>query len=62
MLLLALAIAATCAFQLSLRRSAPFWDESRRGGRLLSVAALGIFLLWCAIVVAGRLIAYLQVS
>jgi putative copper export protein len=60
MALLALAISATLALQLSLRRYVDFHSVSGRGygvARTLVVAAL---VLWCAVAVAGRLIAYTQ--
>ena len=61
MLLLALAIAVTLAFQISLRRNQALWNDGAPAGRLMSAFAVLTFLLWCAIAVAGRWIAYLQV-
>ena len=61
MLLLALAIAVTLAFQISLRRNLALWNDGAPAGRLMSAFAVLSFLLWCAIAVAGRWIAYLQV-
>jgi len=61
MLLLALAIAVTLAFQISLRRNLALWNDDAPAGRLMSAFAVLTFLLWCAIAVAGRWIAYLQV-
>jgi len=61
MLLLALAIAVTLAFQISLRRNLALWNDGAPAGRLMSAFAVLTFLLWCAIAVAGRWIAYLQV-
>jgi len=60
MLLLALAIAAICAFQFSLRRNAAFWDDDGPMKPIKQGLALGIFALLCAIAFAGRLIAYMQ--
>lgn len=59
MLLLSIAIATTCAFQTSLRRNASFWEGSGPA-RMMNVLAMGVFVLWCSIALAGRLIAYLQ--
>jgi hypothetical protein len=60
MSLLALAIATTCAFQISLRRNAAFWDDAGPKRLLTHGLALTSFALWCAIALAGRLIAYMQ--
>src|SRR5579863_6376349 len=64
MLLLALAIAFICVFQISLGGKSKFWfhaDQSRPAVKLLvAVLAISVFMLWCAIAFAGRLIAYLQ--
>ena len=58
MVLLALAIAATLAFQVSFRRAPARWDGAPRvGARAATVFTL---VLWCAIAFAGRWIAYLQ--
>jgi hypothetical protein len=59
MILLALAIAVTLAFQLSLRRNTKFWEEKRPGRTVTVILAVATFLLWCAIAVAGRWIAYM---
>jgi hypothetical protein len=56
MLLLACALLLTLAFQLSLRRSATFWENGSRSKAAIAVCA---FILWCAIAFAGRWIAYL---
>jgi len=61
MLLLLVAIAATCAFQLSLRRNSAIWDDAA-GRRLMQLLAVGTLVLWCAIAVAGRWIAYIKVG
>jgi hypothetical protein len=60
MLLLAIAIATTCAFQISLRRQSASWDNPGSIGAATSILAVGTFGLWCAIAFAGRLIAYTQ--
>jgi hypothetical protein len=58
MVLLALAIAVTVAFQLSLRRNIRFWEEKRAGRTFTAILAVATFVLWCAIAIAGRWIAY----
>jgi hypothetical protein len=60
MLMLALALAMALAFQASLRPDTRFW--TRNGRRLTPVLAVLVFLLWCAIAVAGRWIAYIRVE
>jgi hypothetical protein len=62
MLMLALAVAATLTFQVSLRRHASYWDEYPRGKTIASALAVCTFLLWCAIAVAGRWIAYMPTA
>src|SRR5215510_12093146 len=61
MLLLALAIAVTLAFQVSLRRNVAFWEDGSQRRKVTGMFAVLAFLLWCTIAVAGRWIAYLQV-
>jgi hypothetical protein len=61
MLLLALAIVVTLAFQASLRRNSSIWDDASRR-TATSVLALSAFALWCAIAVAGRWIAYIKIT
>lgn len=60
MAMLAVAVAVMFVFQTSLRRNDALW-QGRTGGRVggLAVATIG---LWCAIAVAGRLIAYVRVG
>ena len=58
MILVALVIAAALAFELSLRRRAQFWDEAAHGGTLRRCLAVAAIVLVCAIIVAGRWIAY----
>jgi hypothetical protein len=60
MLLLALAVATTIAFEVSLRQSRASWDNGSHRSKLMIVLAVLTFLLWCAIAVAGRWIAYQQ--
>lgn len=59
MAMLALAVAVTIAFQLSVRRNAGVWDISPRVAGPIRAAALATLLLWFAIAVAGRWIAYM---
>lgn len=62
MFLLAAAIALTCCFQVSLRGYAAFWTDvgqQRPTAKILiRLLAMATFALWCAIAIAGRLIAY----
>jgi len=62
MLLLALAIAVTCAFQASLRREPAPSERADQSRRMTSVLAVSALMLWCAIVVAGRWIAYIKAT
>jgi uncharacterized membrane protein SirB2 len=59
MAMLVVAIAVTIAFQLTVRRHAPFWDLTPRSAAPAKVMALATLLLWFAIAVAGRWIAYM---
>src|SRR5215470_990303 len=61
MLLLAVAIAVTVLFQSSLRRNMALWRDGAPTGKVVGALAVLTFLLWCAIAIAGRWIAYLQV-
>jgi hypothetical protein len=60
MLMLAIAIAMTVAFQISLRRNAGRWDTKASGGKTLGALAVLTLMLWLAIAVAGRWIAYVR--
>jgi|SRR5262245_13934478 len=60
LILIAIAVATTLAFQLSLRSGAGFWDQNSSGRRLTSALAVAVFVVWCAIAVAGRWIAYVK--
>lgn len=62
MSMLAAAIGLTLAYQLSLRRNAGFWSDDSGSKTIAKVIALCTFVLWCAIAVAGRWIAYMNVS
>jgi hypothetical protein len=58
--LLAVAIASTIAFQLSLRGRMAFWEEDAEGRMAVRILAIGSFLVWCGIAMAGRWIAYVS--
>jgi Family of unknown function (DUF6644) len=60
MLMLAIAIAMTVAFQVSLRRNAGRWDSKAPGGKTIGALAVLTLMLWLAIAVAGRWIAYVR--
>ena len=60
--LLLVAVASTAAFQLSLRRRVAFWEECEQTRWLINAFAITVFAVWCAIAVAGRWIAYAQLS
>jgi hypothetical protein len=62
MLMLALALAVALAFRASLRPDTTFWTRSSNARRLTNALAILAFLLWCAIAVAGRWIAYIRVE
>ena len=58
MVMLAVAIAVTATFQVSVQRSAPIWDLGTGRGAVAKALAIPTLLLWFAIAVAGRWIAY----
>lgn len=62
MSLLAVAVTSTLAFQFSLRNRVAFWEEDHEGRAFVRVLAVITFLIWCAIAIAGRWIAYAFVS
>jgi uncharacterized membrane protein len=62
MLMLAAAIAVTLAFQASLSRHLVLWEDRPQKRKLLSAFAACTLVLWCAIAVAGRWIAYVRVE
>jgi len=62
MLMLAAAIVVTLAFQASLSRHVALWEDHPQKRKLLSAFAAFTLLLWCAIAVAGRWIAYVRVE
>src|SRR5215217_7024940 len=62
MLMLAATIVVTLAFQASLSRHVALWEDRPKKRKLLSAFAAFTLLLWCAIAVAGRWIAYVRVE
>jgi uncharacterized membrane protein required for colicin V production len=62
MLMLGLAVLLALAFQASVLPNATLWTRNSNDRKLTSLLALFVFLLWCAIAVAGRWIAYLRVE
>jgi hypothetical protein len=60
-LLLILAFVSVFYFRSSLKRHAEFWEAPRHRGGKIALAVFS-FLLWCAIVFAGRWIAYVRVE
>jgi hypothetical protein len=60
MVTLAIMLALTLLFQASLWSDQAFWEGRSLGRKLTSGFAVVCFLLWCAIAVAGRWIAYTQ--
>ena len=58
MVLLAIGIAVTLLFQRTVSRNAGFWDSSASAAAVIRIAAVVTLLLWFAIAVAGRWIAY----
>lgn len=58
LLMIVLAIAAALAFQVSLKRRATLWEEGSRRRALRGTLAVAGMVLVCAIVIAGRWIAY----
>jgi Family of unknown function (DUF6644) len=60
--LIILAAAATCILLVALRRNTDFSRISGEATRATKVLAIGAFILWCAVAIAGRFIAYTQPS
>jgi hypothetical protein len=60
MAMLAIAIAMTLAFQVSLSRNAGLWDAKPSSRKMVSVLAVVTLMLWLAIAMAGRWIAYVR--
>jgi cobalamin synthase len=60
LVLLVLAAATTAGLCSALRRNRGFHGVSGDPGRVLKLAAVASFLLWCAVAAAGRFIAYTQ--
>jgi hypothetical protein len=59
MLMLLAAVIVTAVFQVTVRRHAGFWDRSTNSASAIRIAAILTLLLWFAIAVAGRWIAYM---
>jgi hypothetical protein len=59
MLLLLAAVIVTVVFQVTVHRDAALWDQSRLSAPAIKIAAVATLLLWFAIAVAGRWIAYM---
>lgn len=62
MLMLAVAIAMTVAFQLSLARHAAFWEDRARGRSVVGALSVLTFMVWLFVAIAGRWIAYVRVD
>ena len=58
MSLLAIGIISTLWFQSTLQGSLAFWEEDHQRRQFVRVLAVGSFLVWCGIAIAGRWIAY----
>ena len=61
MALIVVMILLSIGFQTSVRRNMARWEARADGLVLMRVGAIGIILLWCAIMVCGRWIAYAPV-
>ena len=61
MILLAVAVVFSLAFQHSIRARIATWDASPAGHLSLRINAVAILLLWCAVMAGGRWIAYAPV-
>lgn len=61
MVLVVTAVLANLWFQARVRRNAATWDSASSSRIAIRFAAAAIILLWCAIMVAGRWIAYAPV-
>jgi hypothetical protein len=61
MALIVAMILLSIGFQASVRRNAARWEMAGGGQLSVRVGAVCIILLWCAIMVAGRWIAYAPV-
>ena len=61
MVLVVAAILLSFGFHLWARRNMPSWETTHDGRLTIRVGAVAIILLWCAIMVAGRWIAYAPV-
>lgn len=62
MILILVAIAATLWFQSTVRKNIAFWETSHSKRVGIRIAAVASIVLWCAIIVFGRWIAYSPVG
>jgi uncharacterized protein DUF6644 len=62
MVMLAVAVAGMLGVQGLLRRNVAFGDDNPHGSKMRSAFVVLTFLLWCAIAIAGRWIAYVRVA
>jgi len=58
MSLLAIGVIIAAVFQVSLRRNETYWEESAATRRNTKILGVLTFIVWCGIIVMGRLIAY----
>jgi hypothetical protein len=58
MFLIVVGASLAAGFQLTLMRNARYWEESLANRLTTKCLALGTLLVWCSIVILGRLIAY----
>ena len=61
MALIIVMVLLSIGFQASVRRNMASWETTHDGRVVVRIGAAGIILLWCAIMVAGRWIAYAPV-
>jgi cytochrome bd-type quinol oxidase subunit 2 len=62
MLMVAVAVVGILVFQASLRRKTALWSDNPHPRAVSVMWVVGAFLLWCAIAVAGRWIAYMNLA
>jgi hypothetical protein len=60
MLMLAVAITMTLAYQVSLKRNADLWKGAASERRAISALAILTFIIWLSVAMAGRWIAYVR--
>lgn len=61
MALVIVVILVTLAFQASVRRNIAAWETTHSGRTAVRLGAIGILILWCAVMFGGRWIAYAPV-